>query len=213
MPSPVNASSPSFSRGDRVIHPNRPEWGAGSVVTVDPVTRSGRRTQRLGVRFDRAGLKTIFTDVANLRPADQPGGAASSATTPDQPASQDRSWVDELEGPALAEKMAELPDAATDPFRPLSAQLKASLEQARFSGDPASVMDWASIHTGLADPLSRFNRHELEEHFRRFQRALEKHLRSLVEKARRSDPQALDAALRKAPPRAREMVKRLDARR
>jgi hypothetical protein len=169
--------------------------------------------QRLGVRFDRAGLKTLFTDVASLKPAE--GGSGSSAGTAD--ASPRRggghAWVHELEGAALSERMGSLPEEATDPFRPLSAQLRASLELCRFTPQASSVLDWASTQTGLSDPLSRFSRHELEEHFARFQRALERHLGALVEKARRSEPETLRAALSAAPSQARDVVKRLDARR
>ena len=58
-----------FSFGDRVVHAAKPEWGVGQVVGAQPISENGVSAQRLTIRFDRAGLKTLSTGFAELRPA------------------------------------------------------------------------------------------------------------------------------------------------
>lgn len=191
-------ASRSWSRGDRVVHTARPEWGAGEIISAQASTVEGRPCQRLSIRFERAGLKTLSTAVAEL-------AAVARGEVPRLPPEafpaheQDRS---------LVEKLVELPEAATDPFRSLTNRLNETLKLYRFTDTPASLMDWAAIQMQVADPLSHFNRHELEEHYRRFKRNRDEHMGNLVRSMHKQEPAALASALSSAPEEARRVAQR-----
>ena len=57
--------------GDRVRHAGRPEWGVGAVQSTEASAHEGKPCQRVTVRFEREGLKTLSTAFADLRSADQ----------------------------------------------------------------------------------------------------------------------------------------------
>lgn len=196
-----------FRSGDRVVHANKPEWGVGVVLGAQPMRHEQQPAQRVRVRFERAGLKTLSSPPAEIRPADQ-------SPAVEQPFSEEGGgWLDELSRPSNEEVMTRLPEPATDPFRPLSGRLAATLDLYRFEPSGGSLIDWAATQTGLADPLSRFNRHELEEHFQRFAEQRDAHLRRLVDQARRSEPETLASVAKTCPPQGREALRRIDARR
>jgi hypothetical protein len=50
-----------------VVHAGKPEWGVGVVSSAQNVTQDGKPSQRLTIRFERAGLKTVSTAVASIR--------------------------------------------------------------------------------------------------------------------------------------------------
>ncbi len=106
------------------------------------------------------------------------------------------------------EKLLTLPDDATDPFRPLAARLRATLALYRFNDTGASLLDWAAAQTGLPDPLSRFNRHELERHFQDFRIASDNHLRKIVREMSRQDSAGLAAAAQGLQPAALTALRR-----
>lgn len=58
-----------FQIGDRILHPAKPEWGVGTVSSASGIVHEGAPCQRLAIRFDRAGLKTISTAFVALRRA------------------------------------------------------------------------------------------------------------------------------------------------
>ena len=60
-------SNPTFSKGDRVLHTERPEWGIGAIVKAERLTVNDQPAQRLTVRFPNAGLKTLSTSHATLQ--------------------------------------------------------------------------------------------------------------------------------------------------
>jgi hypothetical protein len=193
-----------WKSGEKVVHAGRPEWGIGQVTLAEPVVQDGRKAQRLTVRFERVGLKTLSTAFADLRPADQmpslerevrESGAALLGLQPTE---------------ITGEVMSRLPEAATDPFRGHKARLVSTLELFRFSPSGASLLDWACMQTGLKDPLSKFNRHELEQFFEKFQTAREAHLRRLVQDMRKQDPQALAEVTATASPETRQVLRRAD---
>jgi hypothetical protein len=192
-----------WKRGDKLVHRGRPEWGVGEVTMVDRDTNDGQPCQRLSIRFARAGLKTISTAYANLGPADE------------QPvlAAQDGGWLPPANDENDQEVLTRLPEPATDPFLPPAARLKNSLHLYRFTGQGASLIDWAAVQSGLSDPLSRFNRHQLEQFFERFRSNLDSHIRKLASDMRRTDPGAVSAALAGAPPEAQRALRGLDGRR
>lgn len=202
---PFDMTDGMFTFGDRVVHSDRPEWGVGRVLGAEPATIEGAPAQRLRVRFERGGLKTLTMPPANLALAD-----ASAGLNNDQAAG---GWLDQIAEKSPEERFSQLPESATDPFASLEARIRATLDLYRFDADGASLIDWAAAQSGLSDPLTRYSRHHLEQLFRRFDRAREKHLAELLNLARRTAPQAIRAALADAPPKARAILQRLTARR
>ncbi|MBK7405699.1 MAG: DUF3553 domain-containing protein [Phycisphaerales bacterium] len=192
-----------WATGDRVVHTARPEWGIGRVLTATKLRQDGKDVQRLTIRFDRAGTKTISTAVARLAQADSlPVRVFSPAPDfEDDPAPTPNRT-------ALVAKLAELPDPATDPFRSLANRLNATVALYRFDGGGASLLDWAASQTGLTDPLSAFSRHELEDEFAKFRAALDAHLKKLALDAARQEPTALAGIGAKVPAPIRDMLTR-----
>ena len=190
--------------GDRVTHSGKPEWGVGTVTAVEPATQDGKPCQRVTARFDRAGLKTLSTAYADLQPPDDIGAL-------EQRIREATALPDADEHDAARAFMADLPDELTDPFSDLDARLSRSLECYRHKPSGVGLIEWASVRSGLADPLSRFNRHELEELFQRFRTSLDNHVAKLVRELARSDRERLRAVVEQAGAEGRQALKRLDA--
>ena len=190
--------------GDRVFHAGRPEWGAGEVRSAEGAVQDGTKCQRVTIRFERAGVKTLTTAFADLRPADQM--TRLEAEAPDEGAG----WLERAEAVNPAEKMSELPEVATDPFRTKRARMEATLGLYRFTAAGASLIDWAVMQSGLKDPLSRFSRHELEQYFDRFKHALDSHLKRLVMEMKKEDPAGLAEFAAAATSSARQALRRVD---
>ncbi|MGP1272061.1 MAG: DUF3553 domain-containing protein [Phycisphaerales bacterium] len=197
----------TWSFGDRVRHPGKPEWGIGHVTAVEPSQVDGVATQRVTVRFERAGLKKLAASVARLEPAgteptgprgnDPPSGDANANRTDDE----------------LRALLIELPEACRDPFRSVAERFKASLSAYRFTGSGGSLLDWAASQTRLADPLTRFSRHDLEEAFARFRRRLDKHTTDLGLELVRAEPALAGSLVQSAPDEAKALMRRLAGRR
>jgi len=201
------AATQTFSFGDRVVHAGMPEWGAGEVLAAHTVSENGRSGQRLRIRFERAGLKTLSTIHADIRPASPPA-LDTDAERAHAEAESDSALARALERDP-AEVFQSLPEATSDPFAPLRSRLRATLDLYRFEPTGASLIDWAAAQSGLADPLARFNRHELEQYFDRFQRQRDQRLKRLLLEAKRADPQAYQQTLRQPPKGAGEVVRRV----
>ena len=58
-----------WSYGDKVVHAGKPEWGIGLVTGASEAVHEGTPCQRVVVRFERAGVKTLSTAFAELKPA------------------------------------------------------------------------------------------------------------------------------------------------
>ena len=190
-----------------MVHAGRPEWGTGVVTSAQNVQQNGAAVQRLTLRFDRAGLKTLATPPADLRPADAP---AEKSAAVDPEGGENRGWLAEVEasGKTLGEVFSKLPEACGDPFASLASRIEATLKLYRFNDSGSALLDWAAMQTGLADPLGEFARHELEQQFPRFAEAREKHLRALLREVRESDTAAVRAVVAKSSPEGRAAVKR-----
>lgn len=201
-------SAINWSFGDKVVHTGKPEWGTGLVTGTAKTIHEGKPCQRLTIRFDRAGLKTISTAIAELREA---GSAAVSAEAPGTP--EEAAWANGVAGGTPTEILTRLPAATTDPFSSMADRLRATLDLYKFSDGGGSLLDWAAVQTGLMDPLSRFNRHELEEMFKRFSFARDEHLKKLLQEMRRREPAVLEQVIRQAAPRAQQVLRRIDAKR
>lgn len=181
-----------FGVGDSVLHPARPEWGPGRVLDTATDHGSNGPAQRLTVRFAQAGVRTISTAYVALQRAD-----ARLTTDPDTPAGNPQA-------------LETLPEAATDPLRPLADRLAATLGLYRYTNDGPGLIAWASTMTGQADPLATRTRQDLEEAFTAWARLRERHLRSLVPLASREvSAAALAPIVAGAPPGAREALRRI----
>lgn len=221
----------TFKQGDRVTHRNRPEWGAGTVTLAEPASHNGAACQRLTIRFDRAGAKVLSTALAPLQAFsgskfDEPNGISevsggdqfmSRQSTANSPFGLPRTSVSaDLEPdpllslkPTASEKremLLKVPDDATDPFVTPRKRLERTLALFRFSAHGGSLLDWAAMQTQLKDPLSAFNRHELEDAFKWFQNRLEQHLRTVLREVRKADPGAIDELAKTAVPAARQAL-------
>ncbi len=202
----MTASSEQYHFGDRLFHADRPEWGEGTVTAAVAGVQDGKACQRLTVRFERAGIKTLSTAHAQLRKADeQPviAGALAKAST---------DWLSDLGAKEVQEVMTRLPEPATDPFASLGVRLKATLSLYRFGRVGGGLIDWAAAQSGLKDPLAKFNRHELEAFYKRFESNLDQHLKRLLFEAHKKEPGLLQVAMVDAPQPARDAVRRLDGR-
>lgn len=203
---PQNADShPKFTLGDRVIHTGKPEWGSGAVSAASGIKHEGKPCQRLTIRFDRAGLKTISTAFAKIELASE---VADSI----------KPMLEEHHAPLpiasaghreILEIMTKLPENARDPFATPAQRLEATLSLYRFTSTGGSLIDWAAAQCGLADPMSRFNRHELEDFYRMFEMNLRKHLGKVVRDANSVPAQELVRIAKSAPPAAQQALQKL----
>jgi hypothetical protein len=122
-------------------------------------------------------------------------------------------WIATLEGRRPEEVMTRLPAEASDPFRTLWQRLQFTLDLYRFSREPRALTQWAVAQSGMADPLTRFARQELEILFDRWARNRDGHLKSLLFEASRIDSAKSDAMLAQARPEARQAMQRFHVRR
>lgn len=238
-----------WSFGDRVVHTQKPEWGAGVVTTAQGSVHEGQPCQLVTIRFERAGIKTLSTAVAALVPAseapwaradaaasvvvsgsraavgargearsgDRSGGPGAQGSAPASSAAVGGGTTENvpaeapLSNPDMKKAMLRLPDDATDPFVTPNQRFAATARLYRFTPTGRSLLDWAAVQSGLADPLSRFNRHELENFFNQWCVGRDNHLRKVAQELKRADAPALKVAIASAPHGVQQTLRRLDA--
>jgi len=209
-----------FAQGDTVRHPKRPEWGVGTVRSIQAIAQpDGTRAQRLTVDFANQGRKNINTAIAPLLrdgeakpvapakpktrrntpqpPLPRPTAATAAASTDTTGSGTATSgaggsgWLDAMDPEgAKSNELWDLPDDMSDPFASLADRLKATLQTYRFSTEPRALMEWAIVQTGLNDPLSKYTRSELEQAFPRYVRDRDGHLKDLVRQLKRANDYA-----------------------
>ncbi|MCC7409447.1 MAG: DUF3553 domain-containing protein [Phycisphaeraceae bacterium] len=198
--------SPQFGRGDLVVHPRRPEWGSGVVEQAEAIVHDGQPAQRIVVTFQAHGRVTINTGVAPLLSKDaaeimnrrlEDSTMTVSSNTSSYGASRSGSaseagqgWLGKLEAKTNGDPLRRLVAALTDPFETEFGRLKATVESFRHGEDPVrnprGLIDWAVEQTGMADPLTKYTRHELEDAFRYWVRMRDEHLKKLVFQLKRA---------------------------
>lgn len=193
-----------FAFGDKVVHAGRPEWGTGIVSAAVPDTQEGKSCQRVTIRFERVGIKTLSTGVANLVPADDAPAMVAAEANPADPFAGGGS------DKSARELMLKLPDGCTDPFQPPRVRLEATARLFRFNEHGGSLIDWAAAQSGLKDPMTRFNRHELEDLFKRWVMTRDEHLKKLIWEMKKQDPVGLSLAVKGATGKAQAMMRRFD---
>ncbi len=205
----VNAAVPSsetgWAFGDRVRVPSKPEWGVGTVTRAAAAHVRGNPCWTLTIRFPNAGIKSINTAAGTLERVEdttEEGGGETAVAI----AEAEAVAGDDLLGPQAQRRveslMIGLPESCTDPFRSIPARVEATLDLYRFDGSGRSLVDWAVAQTGLDDPLSRFNRQELETHFRRWEQVRDSHLAKLAYEAKQKG-RSVEKLLAAAPEVAR----------
>jgi hypothetical protein len=200
----------TYQLGDRVKHPAKPEWGVGEVLSAQAVRDNGAASQRLQIRFDRAGLKTICTAFVTLLPA-APGEVGPEPASRGPASGPGGGGVDPFaaaDNADVMKRMTTLDERAIDPFSTAAQRLAATLSLYRFTSTGGSLLDWAAAQSGLTDPLSRFSRHELEQMFGRWEVLRDQHLGKVEREARVADPEATTRALAAGPETARRALQR-----
>jgi len=144
--------------------------------------------------------------------------AASSASRRAAPAAAttkpaDTGWLADLEKRNPEDVMLDIPEEAKDPFRSIWDRLQASLDLYRFTKTQRGIFDWAIAQSGLEDPLTRFNRQELETFFNRWMRIRDQHLLAVLIDAEKKDAERAKRMLASAPAEAQQAMRRLYARR
>jgi hypothetical protein len=177
------------------------------------LTREGRPDQRLWIRFPNIGTKTLLASAAELEITNGAAPDVAQAiharpTLAQVELKQEGGWLGEIGGKKLADVMTSLPPQATDPFLSLRKRLEVSLQLYRFESTGARLVDWAVAQSGLDDPLSRFNRQELEQFHARWRFELDAHLGRLLNECRR-EPELVAELLAKAPPLAQRAVQKI----
>lgn len=164
-----------------VIHTRQPQWGDGVVDQATTITHEGQPAQRLVVRFANHGRVTINTAMAPLAPKGTDAVMSRTQTPVYSSTTTGQGWLGSLsDGEKHGDELTQLPEALTDPFVAMSKRLEATLDSYRFTNDPHGLLEWAVAQTGLADPMSRYTRHELEQGYERFTYNRDQHLRKLV---------------------------------
>ena len=202
-----------LKQADRVQHSERPEWGVGTIQKCETITREGQRDQRIWIKFPSVGVKTVLASAAKLQcvePSSQDDVDGDNFATLE--VTHDTGWLGEISKKRPEDAITSLPEPATDPFIPIQQRLEFSLKLYRFDPSGSSLIDWAVSQTGLEDPLSRFNRHELEEYFSRWSFELDKHLQKLIQESRKT-PGDILKMVSKTPPRAVQAVKKINGQR
>lgn len=194
----------TWVKGDKVVHAARPEWGPGEVLQADAASQDGKPCQRLIIRFQRAGMKTISTAFAELSHA---GDAPLSESAPE---TEHDPLAAAATNASVEEAMLRLPENATDPFISIRRRVETTLNLYKYGESGGGLLDWAAIQTGLKDPLSRFNRHELEQWWDRFRIEADTHLKKLLRDLRKQDPKALDEIAAAAGPAAKRALRQAD---
>ena len=175
-----------YQQGDELKLCSKPEWGIGTVTRIEHVTRDGERDQRVWVRFPNVGMKTLLAGAAEVEILNRAQVDSKEHTFAAREHAHESGWLGEIAKTQPEEAMTQLPPAVVDPFTSVRSRLESAIRLYRFKPHGASLVDWAVAQSGLDDPLSRFNRHELEEFFGRWAWARDEHVRTLVGEARRN---------------------------
>ena len=201
-----------YRQDDEIRLQARPEWGIGVVQKVEFVTREGVKDQRVWIRFPNVGMKTILAGAAEVEVVNRANNEEDvEHTFAAREMAHESGWLGEIAKRQPEEAMTNLPPEVIDPFSSLRTRLEKILDLYRFNPDGGSIIEWAIAQTGLDDPLSRFNRHELEEFFKQWARVRDEQLRSLMTESRRNR-EPVDDLLKSADRGARQALEECHGR-
>lgn len=175
-----------FALDDIIRHDSMPEWGRGTVVKAERIVVQGKPCQRLQVRFERAGLKTVATGIAPIVLADDP-----SLDTRPRDSSGDGSevalplWLEHATEDQVRVRFARLPESVTDDSASVMTRFEACLRLYRWKPEGRHLVDWAAVQTGLQEPLAVFNRAQLEVYFEKYRINRDSAVRRIVDLGKR----------------------------
>lgn len=196
--------------GEEVRHAKRPEWGVGTIQRLEPARHGGVVDQRIWIRFSNAGMKVVLASLGELQRSAAPPILEDGHTLADREKRHEQGWLGEIARRKPEEAMTELPPQASDPFLSLRKRLEFTVGLYRFEPVGGKLLDWAVAQSGLADPLARFNRHELEQFFQRWSHHRDQQLSKLCQEARH-EPGLVESVMRTAPPSAHKALRKLHA--
>ena len=205
-------SMTSIVFGDRVVHATFREWGTGTVIKVENAFINGEPVARVTVRFKNVGLKTfigeslpleVLTD-DHIMPGDDNRVRPAIAEVEDL----EKSGLTQAVEQKLLDIMLAIPVACRDPFNSIEHRLRRTFDLYKFDMSGRGLMEWATSQTGMDDPLTRFNRTELEVYFKQFAHDRDQHLSKLLEEIR-GDSTTLDQLIADAPPSAKQAVAKM----
>lgn len=198
--------------GDRVVHATFREWGTGTVIKVENAVIKGEPAVRVTVRFKNVGLKTFIGDSMPLEVlADghvMPGDGNRIRPAIAEVEDLEKSGLTQAVEQKLLDIMVAIPVACRDPFNTIEHRLRRTLDLYKFDLTGRGLMEWATSQTGMDDPLTRFNRTELEVYFNQFAHDRDQHLSKLLQEIR-GDSTILDQLVAKAPESARRAVAKM----
>jgi len=167
-------------------------------------TNGKSRNGRGAVRHQERGRKDVMIQKSDNRSGSQNGNGSMG---------QAKGWLASLESRDPEAVMLDIPENAKDPFRSEWDRLQDSIDLYRFNSSHRSVLDWAIAQSGLEDPLTKFNRQELETFFMRWTRIRDQHLFTVLLEAEKLDRGRAAKMLAAAPQNAQQAMRRLYARR
>jgi Protein of unknown function (DUF3553) len=155
--------------GRKVCVPAAPDWGVGNVLKVLETTVGGQPSFRVTVQFPHA-IRTLVVPPAVLgEPVAEDAGPQRT-----------QGWLESFGKGSLDARLRSVPDELARVLGSLPQRLTALLPLYRYSDEAKSLIKWARAQTGVADPLSQWNRDELGEAFRVFAIERDGHFRSLL---------------------------------
>ncbi len=198
--------------GDRVRHPEFPEWGTGSVVKVENSAINSKPTSCVSVRFSSAGLKKFSGECIPLEllesnhemPVDRDYKRPAIAEVEDL----EKAGLSNAVEQKLLEIMLAIPMACRDPFNSQEYRFRKTLDLYKYDLSGRGLMEWAMSQTGMDDPLTRFNRTELEVYFKQFARDRDQHLSKLLRELQH-DISSVQELIDSAHPSAKSAVAKL----
>jgi hypothetical protein len=208
---PLNTIT-TIEYGDRVTHPKFPEWGSGAVIKVENIALHGEPATRVTVRFSSAGLKSFVGDSFPLELLDDghgmPGDRDRKRPAISEVEDLERSGLTQAVEQKLIEIMRTIPLACRDPFNTSEHRLRRTLELYKYDMSGRGLMEWAMAQTGMDDPLTRFNRTELEVFFKHYSHELNQHLAKLLSEMR-EETEIIQRLVAEAPQRAKRAVEKM----
>ena len=187
--------------GQTVCVPTRPEWGDGKVLRVEAVEVNGQPAQRVSIQFSTGHRALLVPPATLVAPTAEPSRVPG--------------WLDSLSGRTLDDRLKKLP-ASADALGNARAKLDALAPLYVWTGTgsgPAShgssgLLEWARRQANVADPLSHWNRDELETAFAAFCGERDARLRALLAVYQRDEGQdAMRAWVAAQTPQVRDAIR------
>lgn len=179
--------------GARVCNPARPEWGMGTVLSVQATSVSGQPAHRVSVQF-ATGHRTIVVPPGRLE-------------TPRGEPTREAGWLDQAGRRTLDDQLVALPEQVREFLGTSSQRIVVLSRLYTLDEDGAGLIRWARSQTGVADPLAHWSRDELRARWTTFAQCRDRLLRDTAAQLRgTTGPDGVRAALEDVPTEARRRM-------